>query len=100
MNLSNLNVEKLIANIKMACVRHNPPMKMKDLYEKSGVSSSLLSQWNTGKTQPSIAKITAIADALGVPVEQLVGDQVVEWHSRGQRFDPAYLHQKKVPQIL
>ena len=25
--------------------------------------------------------------------------RALEWHSRGQRFDPAYLHQRKVPRF-
>ena len=28
------------------------------------------------------------------------GGRALEWHSRGQRFDPAYLHQNQVPWVF
>ena len=75
-NLSNSEIEAMIENIKVLCARHNPPMKMKDFYNKSGISSSLLSQWNTGKVKPTTQRLVQAADALDVPVETLIGKEI------------------------
>jgi len=49
-------------------LRKKRRMSMRDLAEKSGASTSLISQVETGKTNPTVAKLQNIATALGVPV--------------------------------
>lgn len=44
-------------------------MSMGDFYNKSGISSALLSQWNTGAQTPSPPKMAAAAKALGKTIE-------------------------------
>lgn len=48
-------------------------MKQADLCRKSGISTSLMSNYFTGKASPKISKATAIADALGVSLDELSG---------------------------
>lgn len=45
-----------------------------ELSRKSGVSTSTISDWKNKNKMPSSNKLSAIAEALGVPVEYLVND--------------------------
>lgn len=45
-----------------------------DLSRALGLSNSVYSQWNTGKTRPRKSKLIAIADYLGVSVADLMPD--------------------------
>ena len=47
-----------------------------------------------------MAELSCCYKALGVMIwlASPAEDEQLEWHSRGQRFDPAYLHQEK-PEI-
>lgn len=78
MKLSEINMEELQDRVRMLAAQHKPRMKMKDFYEKSGISSSLFSQWNTGKTNPSLGKLIDAANALDVTLEELIGAPVEE----------------------
>ena len=44
-----------------------------DLSRKIGVSTAEYSQWNTKKTKPSNKNILKVAEALDVPVSELLG---------------------------
>lgn len=44
-------------------------MSMGDFYKKSGISSALLSQWNTGTQNPTPPKLAAAAKALEKTIE-------------------------------
>lgn len=46
-----------------------------DLCEFLGVSSGVYSQWNTGRTKPRKNKLPAIAEYLGVTIENLLPDE-------------------------
>ena len=59
-----LKIEYAIANQKMS---------KREFYEKSGVSSSLYSQWNTGSVKPTMKSLGRVAAALGTSVEFLIG---------------------------
>lgn len=48
-----------------------------DLEKAIGVSHSVYSQWNTGKTKPSKRRLPEIADYLGVTVEWLVDQEKI-----------------------
>ena len=45
-----------------------------DLSRALGLSNSVYSQWNTGKTKPKKSKLMAIAEYLGVSVEDIMPD--------------------------
>lgn len=47
-----------------------------DLSRALGLSNSVYSQWNTGKTKPKKSKLMAIAEYLGVSVEDIMPDDV------------------------
>jgi transcriptional regulator with XRE-family HTH domain len=49
-------------------LRKKRKMSMRELAKRSGASTSLISQVETGKTNPTVAKLQNIATALGVPV--------------------------------
>jgi len=61
-------IEKI--NIELA--KHR--MSGAELERKLGVTRSVYSQWNTGKTKPSKKRIAQIAEILEVPVESLLSD--------------------------
>lgn len=46
-------------------------MSKAEFYEKSGISSASYSQWNTGKYNPSRAKLQQAASALGLDLDYL-----------------------------
>lgn len=43
-----------------------------DLYTKSGITASAISQWRSGKTKPSLESVTKIAEILGVSIDELL----------------------------
>lgn len=49
-------------------LRKKRGMTMRDLAQESGASTSLISQVETGRTNPTVAKLQNLATALGVPV--------------------------------
>ena len=52
------------------------------LSEKLGVSQATVSKWVTNTTQPSLEALIAIANALEVPVQELVRQE--EFHQEKQ----------------
>lgn len=51
--------------------RTRQELTIRTLAEDIGVSSSLISQIETGKSQPSVSTLYAITSALGLPIEEL-----------------------------
>lgn len=49
-----------------------------ELERKLGVTRSVYSQWNTGKTKPSKKRLGQIAELFGVPVEEIMPDDVAQ----------------------
>ena len=47
-------------------------IKQKDLAEILGVSCVAVSQWETGKSLPSVTRLKNVADALGTTVDSLI----------------------------
>lgn len=50
-------------------------MSKGEFQEKSGISSSTMSQWRTGQFNPSSGALNRAAEVLGVPVEYFSMDQ-------------------------
>lgn len=61
-----------IEKINLALAKRQ--MSGADLERELGVSRSVYSQWNTGKTNPSKKRLVKIAEILGVSVESLLPD--------------------------
>lgn len=53
---------------RLSDLRKKRGMSMRDLAQQSGASTSLISQIETGRTNPTVAKLQNLATALGVPV--------------------------------
>lgn len=86
MNLSEKQIREILNRIEALIAGNH--MKKKDFYAQSGVSSSLYSQWNTGKVKPSRQFLTNIAGLFGVEFEQLVfGSRPEETKITATKYD-------------
>ena len=47
-----------------------------ELESVSGVNASCISKYESGKSSPSINAVVALADALGISVDEYIGHQV------------------------
>lgn len=83
MEFSKQQVQEIIRRVEMLIAQKN--MKKKDFYSASGVSSSLYSQYNTGRTRPSLTSVAGMANALDVSLETLI-DNLPKSESGGQMF--------------
>lgn len=70
--MSELNLE-LIGSI-MKYQRQKLEFSIRDLSEKSGVSSGTISQIETGKTAPNIASLYSLCKVLNYPIASLFSD--------------------------
>ncbi len=61
---------KISGNIKRFRTEKN--MTQTELAEKLFVTRQTVSSWETGRTQPDIEMLAALAEALGVPIEELI----------------------------
>ena len=72
-------------NLKSA--RKQKGLTQNQLAELIGVQRSVISKYESGLIEPSIAQIERIADALGVPLENLLGlqnfdEKFLQWNDR------------------
>ena len=68
---------------KLREVRTAKGMSLRSLAQALGVSASLISQVEIGKTQPSVSTLFAMANHLGVSLDELVGNVPTAGGSRG-----------------
>lgn len=70
-----------------------------DLSRALGLSNSIYSQWNTGKSKPSPQKLPAIAEFLGVSVADILPDdeEVLPKAKKEKAPDPKIEGVKKAP---
>ena len=66
----NVNVGRLIRR-----ERQNQGLSLRELARRVGVSASMLSQVETGRTRPSVSTIYAIATELGLSIDALLSDK-------------------------
>lgn len=69
---------RYIFGLKLKELRQSQQLTYQTLSEKSGLSVSYLSEIETGKKYPKGDKISQLAEALGVPYDELVSIQVPE----------------------
>jgi transcriptional regulator with XRE-family HTH domain len=69
----NVNVGSLIRR-----ERQNQGLSLRELARRVGVSASMLSQVETGRTRPSVSTIYAIATELGLSIDALLSDKEAE----------------------
>lgn len=108
MTIENANVEveavDTVAAIgnQIRTLRSEQRLTLKDLAERTGVSPSMLSLVERGKTSPSIGTLVAIAGALGVHMSDLlvqesgVAEDVVSRRSAQQSFTTELGVQRRV----
>lgn len=72
-----------------------------DLSRALGLSNSIYSQWNTRKTKPSNVRLPAIAEYLGVSVEDIMPDDVAApAASEGAKKAPTEISERELDKSL
>ena len=66
---------RLASNLRR--IRQEKKLSLQELSKSSGVSSGMLSQIENNKKIPSIVIVCRMAEALGVTVSRLIGDEVL-----------------------
>lgn len=74
--MADFDVKDMIKRVESALAERG--MSKEEFYAKSKVSSASFSQWNTGIHKPTLKKIFAMAQCLGVSVEFLTGEEKKE----------------------
>jgi transcriptional regulator with XRE-family HTH domain len=72
----NVNVGSLIRR-----ERQNQGLSLRELARRVGISASMLSQVETGRTRPSVSTMYAIATELGLSIDALLSDKEAEMAS-------------------
>jgi len=67
---------------RLRAERHHQHVGLRELAKRIGVSPSLLSQIETGKTQPSVSTLYAIANELDLSLDNLFAETTEPPHSR------------------
>lgn len=60
------------ATSPIAAARVAAGLTQADLSRRLGIGTATLQRWESGQTSPSTAKLKSLAEALGVPVAQLI----------------------------
>ena len=70
MNLSEEQVKAILKRIDALVIKNG--MGKYEFYKKSTITSAQYSNWNTGKSKPSMKKLTQAAEVLGTTVDYLL----------------------------
>ena len=65
-----MDMSDVAKNLK--CLRKQAAMTQEELAERLHVTRQVVSSWETGKTQPDIETLTALAEILGTDVNELI----------------------------
>ena len=63
----------VIVRLNIREVRIEAAISQTALAKRLGISSAAVSKWEKGKSYPSADRIPDLANALGVPIDQLYG---------------------------
>jgi len=69
-------------------VRLESGLSLREVARKLGVSASLVSQLETGKSQPSVVTLYSLTQLLGVSIDQLFADAVTSFGENRPESDP------------
>ncbi|MRH29876.1 helix-turn-helix domain-containing protein [Microbacterium sp. SYP-A9085] len=61
---------------RLRAARLERKMSLRHLAQEVGVSASLISQVETGKTRPSVATLVSLANLLGISIDEVLGLEV------------------------
>ena len=70
--LKKKNVLKFILGLKIRQLRARKKISLKDLADRTALSSSYLNEIENGKKYPKVEKLAGIAEALEIPFEELI----------------------------
>lgn len=73
---------------RLRTAREAKKVGVRELARRIGVSHSLISQIETGRSEPSISTLFAIVGELEIPVNEIVWDSLEGPHSRLTTSDP------------
>ena len=69
--------DNLLANIKRLCTSRG--LTIQQLEDRAQISAGTIGRWGqNGKFIPSVDKVKRVADALGVPVDELLREEEEE----------------------
>lgn len=68
-----MDILYMLSQIDTICRKKG--IKKADLYNGVGITSAAVSQWRTGKTTPASTSIENLANFLGVPMSDLIGEK-------------------------
>ena len=71
-------MEKLNVGRNIRRLRESAGMSQEGLAEILGIDRSAVAQWETGRTNPRLADLPAIAAALGCEIDELLRTQTQE----------------------
>lgn len=61
-------------------IRDRLGLKDSAVAKATGIGKSTFSDWKSGRSAPKREKLKKIADYLGVPIEELTGEEITEDH--------------------
>lgn len=82
---------------RLRVARMQKGMSLRSLAGSLGVSASLISQVETGKTQPSVSTLYAIVTHLGISIDELLGVSVPTAPSAPAADSPAPIAASSIP---
>jgi transcriptional regulator with XRE-family HTH domain len=67
-------LEAFAANVRRLREKHDPPFSQRDLYDAANLHRTELGRIEAGEVEPRLMVLHALADALEVPLGELIAD--------------------------
>ena len=71
-------------------LRKKRDLSFRELAKMTGISKSMLEQYEKQIVDPGLSKVNALARFFGVPTETLTGDKLLEDEDRGRERESKY----------
>ena len=71
-------------------LRENLNLKQDFLSQKLGISRSVLSYYESGKSEPTLSMLLKISDFFNIPIDELVSNNLSENINSKSKFDIEY----------